>query len=274
MSLTASEKNVKSFLLHWEQHEAQTNFKTHETAPYSFEERGRIADRMTVHEILNVNVRREDATMRRERKWKEITHLFNVIRQEEYSKKSIENALWLYGTTGSRINYSDSLHVTASYTPHSNFEYNVSPHRFHMLGVTVNHFTFAVLNEFRFDDSLHMDAHLRWLYWSFDGGRENMVDWRQVMACCKIQILYKMIRSRPAELMIHIFDIFASNANNDTNAVNNGTNHQANMNLYLTRQQLMDNVICLHCIKEGEFKSLTHTYEQAAARDPHMVSMV
>ena len=138
-------------------------------------------------------------------------------------------------------------------------------------GVTVNHFAFAVLNEFRFDDSLHMDAHLRWLYWSFDGGRENMVDWRQVMACCKLQILYKMIRIRPAELMIHIFDIFASNANNDTNAVNNGSNHQANTNLYLTKKDLMDNVICLHCIKEGEFKSLTHTYEQAAAKDPHMV---
>ena len=87
----------------------------------------------------------------------------------------------------------------------------------------------------------------------------------------KLQILYKMIRTRPAELMIHIFDIFASNANNDTNAVNNGTNHQANMNLYLTRQQLIDNVICLHCIKEGEFKSLIYTYEQAAAKDPHMV---
>ena len=103
MSLTASEKNVKSFLLHWEQHEAQTNFKTHETAPYSFEERGRIADRMSVDEILGVNIRREDATMRRERKWKEITHLFNIIRMEEYNKKSIENALWLYGTTGERI---------------------------------------------------------------------------------------------------------------------------------------------------------------------------
>lgn len=103
MSLTASEKNVKSFLLHWEQHETTTNFKTHERAPYSFEERGRIANRMTVNDILNVNIRREDATMRRERKWKEMTHLFNVIRREEYSKKSIENALWLYGTTGKEI---------------------------------------------------------------------------------------------------------------------------------------------------------------------------
>ena len=103
MSLTASEKNVKSFLLHWEQHETTKNFKTHERAPYSFEERGRIANRMTVNDILNVNIRREDATMRRERKWKEMTHLFNVIRREEYSKKSIENALWLYGTTGKEI---------------------------------------------------------------------------------------------------------------------------------------------------------------------------
>ena len=102
-NLTASKKNVKSFLLHWEQHESVSNFATHEQAPYSFEERGRIADRMSVEEILGVNVRREDATMRRERKWKEITHLFNVIRQEEYSKKSIENALWLYGTTGKRL---------------------------------------------------------------------------------------------------------------------------------------------------------------------------
>lgn len=112
MSLTASEKNIKSFLLHWEQHETTSNFKTHKRAPYSFEERGRIADRMSVDEILAVNIRREDSTMRRERKWKEITHLFNIIRMEEYSKKSIENALWLYGTTGERIySYLISLFV-------------------------------------------------------------------------------------------------------------------------------------------------------------------
>ena len=67
---------------------------------------------MSVDEILAVNIRREDSTMRRERKWKEITHLFNIIRMEEYSKKSIENALWLYGTTGERIySYLISLFV-------------------------------------------------------------------------------------------------------------------------------------------------------------------
>jgi len=110
------------------------------------------------------------------RKWKEIIHLWNICRQPEYQWGSVENALWLYGTTG----------------------------------ITVHHFVMALLNEFNFADELHMDAHLRYLYWSFDGGAENKADWREVLASVSLPKFYKMVRMKPLELLVKLFDIFAA----------------------------------------------------------------
>ena len=225
-------KGTRGFALYWEKHQTKSVWKTKEEAPFSFKERQEIAKRMTVPEILDVNVREENRHTRLERKWREITYLFGIIRREEYNKKSIENALWLYGTTG----------------------------------VTVNHFVFAILNEFMFAEDLHMDAHLRWLYWSFDGGRENTADWRQIMASCKAMILYRMIHPRTAELMVHIFDIFASNSRDD--AI--GSSSSANATLYLTKQEIETNIIDMFCISDNDFKSIHDEFEQALAKDPHM----
>lgn len=137
-----SEKSItakKSFLFHWEGQEKKAVFRTDKQMPFTERERDRLAQVMTFNEVIDANIPTEDAEMRRNRKWQEIQHLFKVIRSSDrYSKGSIENAMWFYGT----------------------------------MGVTVTHFVMAIMNEFKFDRSLQMDAHLRWLYWSFDGGRE------------------------------------------------------------------------------------------------------
>ena len=143
--------------------------------PFSHRERERMAKQMTVQQILDTNNFQEDEPHRLVRKWKEIIHLWTVTRRPEYRWGSIENSLWQYGTTG----------------------------------ITVHHFTAALLSEFDFADDLHMDAHLRYLYWSFDGGASNDADWREVLAAVSLPKFYKLIRLKPMELLVKIFDIFA-----------------------------------------------------------------
>jgi hypothetical protein len=167
---------------------------------------------MTFTEVLDTNVPVEDTEMRRHRKWKEIQHLFKIIRSDKYSKGSIENAMWFYGTSG----------------------------------VSVTHFVMAIVNEFKFDDSLQMDAHLRWLYWSFDGGREDAVDWREILACFKTQVLYKQVQTKPTELMLCLFDIFAAGGENTTS--------RPNAEWYLTRKDLL-HMLCIPCNCQLRFTS-------------------
>ena len=50
----------KSFLFHWEKDETRSVFKTTKKIPFTFKEREKIASKMTVKEILDVNVHEED----------------------------------------------------------------------------------------------------------------------------------------------------------------------------------------------------------------------
>ncbi len=164
------------FLLTWEKEDQpKAVFESKRLMPYTWRERDRISRLMTVQQILDTSQFIEEEPERLIRKWKEILHLWDVCRRPEYRRGSLENALWYYGTTG----------------------------------ITCHHFTIAVMSEFKFKDSDHMDAHLRWLYWSFDGGKENLADWREVSATCYILIFYKVLRLKPVHFMIKLFDIFA-----------------------------------------------------------------
>jgi hypothetical protein len=132
------------------------------------------------------------------RKWKEIIHLWNTTNMPQYRWGSLENALWLYGTTG----------------------------------ITVHHFVTALLNEFGFADDLHMDAHLRYLYWSFDGGADNMADWREVLASVALPKFYKLIRLKPLDLIVKLFDIFAEGGST-VNCVPNDAWHIQNFDDFM-----------------------------------------
>jgi len=174
--MSIQKNHLKPFLLPWEQQERPKEvFATNKLMPFTMKERRKIGDLMSIEQILNTNSFEENESIRLLRKWKEIIHLWSMTRLPEYKHGSLENSLWLYGTTG----------------------------------ITVHHFCMAVLNEFGFKDELHMDAHLRWLYWSFDGGAQNETDWREVLAACKIPLFFRMVRERPVDLLVMIFDIFA-----------------------------------------------------------------
>ena len=99
-----------------------------------------------------------------------------MTRQPKHSKGSLENALWYYSNNG----------------------------------ITCNHFVHAIMDEFGFnpleDD---MEAHLRWLYWSFNGGTSDKADWRDILGTLRVPLFYRMVQTRPQDLLLAIFDIYA-----------------------------------------------------------------
>ena len=54
-------------------------------------------------------------------------------------------------------------------------------------------FVSNMISHFRFDDSLAIDKHLRWLYWSFEGGSEDRADWRDIFSCLKVLLLARCV---------------------------------------------------------------------------------
>ena len=71
-------------------------------------------------------------------------------------------------------------------------------------------FVSSMISNFRFDPDLNLDRHLRWLYWSFEGGSENKTDWRDIFACLKILLLARLLRNDAIELLMNLFDIYST----------------------------------------------------------------
>ena len=139
-------------------------------------QRDKLSKTMTTEDVMNTNQYYEDETEKGKRRWKEIRHLFLVTRKPEHNKGSLENALWYYGNNG----------------------------------ITCNHFVHAIMDEFKFrPEKDDMEAHIRWLYWSFPGGTADNADWREILATFRIVIFYRMVQERPQDLLLAIFDIYA-----------------------------------------------------------------
>ena len=155
-----------------------------EDFPLSGSERFRLSKSMSVTELLTATDFHEDEEAKPRRRWREIQHLFKVTRDARYSKVSLENALWFY-------------------------VYN---------GVSATHFSNAIIDEFAFPAEMRadMDAHLKWLYWSFDGGTDNKADWRTIVATFRIVIFFRLVQRRPVDLLISCFDIYAMGGESKT----------------------------------------------------------
>jgi hypothetical protein len=179
--------------------------------PFREKERDRLARLMSVDQVMKVGEYHEDGETKRKRKWKEIRHICAIIIQPPYFHKSLENALWFYG------------------------------HR----GITVNHFIMAMVNEFRFDNALHIDTHLRWLYWSFDGGSNDDADWRDILAAFKVVIFFRLVKNKPHALLVILFDIFAEGGKTP--------NDHPNDSWYLSKPDaILLRIFLIPCESEGE----------------------
>jgi hypothetical protein len=173
--------NIRSFPSKWGTGQQKSYLPTLHQFPLPFKERQRLAAIMSLEQLLDTTEIVENAELRREKKWKEIRNLYMTIRNTPGCHGTIENAMWMYGDKK----------------------------------ITVDHFVTAMIAEFKFDDTDRMDNHLRWLYWAFEGGHHDTVDWRDILAAYKMLVYFRLIRSKPLELLGMLHDTFT----------NHGTDH-------------------------------------------------
>jgi hypothetical protein len=197
---------------------------------------------MTTRQVIEANEFVEDKELKRSKKWKEIRYIWNILQRKEYKNKgTVENALWFYGHTENMHiipRYNSTVSNANSKSSHKGNEMrnnNSLTEKFQSLeidhsfiisnktkgSITVENFVMAMINEFQFDRSLHIDKHLRSLYWSFEGGRQNMVDSREIISSFKILTFYRLVQNRTIELLTSLFDIFAIGGSDNPNALPN-----------------------------------------------------
>jgi hypothetical protein len=164
------------FLLKWESGATQHSFGPPSAMPLRRAERSKLAESMSFDQILNTTEFVQDEDLRRKYKWKAIRNFYSVTQQEQYNKCSIEKALWVHDGTR----------------------------------VTSHHFVFALIAEFNFDKSMYYDKLLRNLYYSFEGGKHDNADWRDILATFKVLAHFRLVKENPMELMLLLFDIYTT----------------------------------------------------------------
>jgi hypothetical protein len=123
----------RNFLLKWEQHNYRSESERFQSL--TSRDQDRVTRSTTIDKVLDLGRAIENPNIRRIRKWKEVRHLWQVLRQSECSNISIENGFW----------------------------------RFLNVRITLDRFIAIMNKECRFDESMKMEAHIKWLYWSLNG---------------------------------------------------------------------------------------------------------
>ena len=147
---------TRKFLLKWESQEPNRLQNMTE------DEKKQLPDKLSFSQIGDLKPKAfHDENARRKRKWREIRQLWTVLSLKQYSFQTIENAFWkqTYGT----------------------------------FNIPCELFVSNMISHFRFDDSLAIDKHLRWLYWSFEGGSEDRADWRDIFSCLKVLLFARCV---------------------------------------------------------------------------------
>jgi hypothetical protein len=168
-----------SFSLKWETGRTKSVFPALKTPPYRVKERVILAKSMSMDQLLNVSVPTEDQEIKRRNRWKALRNTHLITQSHTYEKHSFETAL-----------YSLANHI-----------------------ISEEHFVMAVINEYKFPNTMKMDAHLRWLYWSFDYERKNEVDWRDILLHYKILMYFRWVKDRTFELILILFNIYVEGDN-------------------------------------------------------------
>jgi hypothetical protein len=162
------------FLLKWENGTTKQSFGPASKMPFRLHERVKLAEAMTFEQIFDTTEFIQDDDARRKYKWKAIKNFYSVTQQEKYRNCSIEKALWTHaGTT-----------------------------------VTSHHFVAAMVAQYDFDKSMYYERQLRNMYFSFEGGKHDQADWRDILATYKIVYHFRLVKENPLELMLLLFDIY------------------------------------------------------------------
>jgi hypothetical protein len=179
LSLTALPRTQMSqnrFLLKWENGTTKQSFGPSSKLPLRLCERNTLAAAMTFEQIADTGEFVQDEDTRRKHKWKGVRNFYSVTRQEKYKNCSFEKALWTHAGTN----------------------------------VTSHHFVAAMIAEFNFDQSMYYDKQLRNMYFSFEGGKHDKADWRDILATFKILVYFRLVKEEPLELILLLFDIYTT----------------------------------------------------------------
>lgn len=166
-----------SFALKWETSRAKTTFPPIpgiNSPPFRIKDRDKLASSMTYDDITNLTVPIEDTELQCKLRWKYMRNLYFILTQKQFEKHSFEKALYASGI-------------------------------FH---ITMEQFVMVVMNEYKFPNDLKMDAHLHWLYWSFDHERSNKIDWREIVIYYRTLQYFRFIKNRTLDLFLNLFDIY------------------------------------------------------------------
>ena len=163
---------------HWQRERKLPSVFIDRSKPITKKEVHRLATTSSVEAVQQLSqffVNDQEAMRRR--RWRELRNLWEKLRHSRGSLGCAENAFWFEGT----------FHVEA------------------------DHFVAAMVQAFRFEDpSLRMDTHLRCLYWTFEEGPLNLVDWRDISASLAILIHYVLVKSNPTRLLLRLIDVYAT----------------------------------------------------------------
>lgn len=167
------------YLLKWENGTTKHSFGPQSKLPLRLHDRNTLAESMTFEQIIDTGEFVEDDDIRRKYKWKAIRNFYTVTQQEKYKHGRIEKALWTHA--GSIV--------------------------------TSHHFVAAIIAEFNFDNSMYYDRQLRNMYFSFEGGKHDKADWRDILATFKVMVSFRFVKENPLELIMSIFDIYTTGDN-------------------------------------------------------------
>jgi hypothetical protein len=162
------------FLLKWENGTTKYSFGPPSKFPLRVEDRNRLAETMSFEQIIDTTEFVQDDDARRKYKWKAVRDFYSVTLQDRYQHCSIEKALWTHA--GSII--------------------------------TSHHFVAAMIAQYNFDKSMHYERQLRNMYFSFEGGKHDQADWRDILATFTVLVQFRLVKENPLELILQIFDIY------------------------------------------------------------------
>lgn len=215
----------RGFLLEWETN-VKAKFKTKLEKPFDFKERYRLANVMTYEEIQNTLEYDEDQEKKRIRRWKELHYFSNLMKQPEHCHGVVENALWRFGN------------------------------------VTLQQFLMSMTHEYKFT-SVVVHDHLKMLYYTFSGGLDGNLDWKDITASLLILKFFRLVRDSPVELLLIIFDVYA-NPINITNEMRQTKSFDSIMDCnYINDYSIISKILLLPTRLDNEMKVLSDMLEQA-----------
>jgi len=164
------------FLLKWENGQTKHTFGPKSVLPLRLVDRSKLAESMTFQQIQDTGEFIQNDEERRKYKWKAIRNFYSVTQQDPYKKGSMEKALWMHAGTR----------------------------------VTSHHFVTAMIAEYKFDTALYFDRQLRNMYFSFEGGKHDNADWRDIYATFSVMLYFRLVKENPLELLLLLFDIYTT----------------------------------------------------------------